>query len=127
MIVLDTHAWLWAYGNDGRLSAAAHEAIADADIVGIAAISLWEAAMLERRGRIVVNRPARDWLDAAIRHPRLRVIPVTPELAVESAALALPHGDPADRMIVATARVHGVRLVTKDGKIANAGVVETLW
>lgn len=127
MIVLDTHVWLWMHDNDARLSATARQSISAAGVVGIPAICFWEVAMLDRYGRITIKEPVVDWLKIASTREKIRVLPITPEIAAESAAVGLPHGDPADRLIVATALAHGAPLVTKDGKIADAGVVKVIW
>jgi PIN domain nuclease of toxin-antitoxin system len=122
-LLLDTHCWLWAQlGLIQKLSRAALEAIQSAESEGnlrISAISIWELAMLEKRGRIALPMNIRTWLDQALAKPGIAVTPLTPEIMIES--VYLPgnelHGDPADRMLVATARVLGATLLTKDGRL----------
>lgn len=91
-----------------------------AGMLRVAAISLWEIALLASRGRIVLGKPARLWLDEALADPGPAIEPLSPQIAVES--YELPdrfHGDPADRMIVATARATGAVLMTRDRRILD--------
>lgn len=133
-LVLDTHVWLWAVSGDREaLSAAAVEAIeagAGAGGILIPAICVWEVAMLESRGRLALSRPVGEWVDAAFRAPGTGLLGLSPEIALESTRLpGSPHGDPADRMIIASARVTGARLATRDRAIleyAAAGHVGVL-
>ena len=126
--LLDTHVWVWWVDRDRRLSASALEAL-DAfppeDRPSVADISLWEVATLVERGRLEFSIPLADWLEAAA-HPRsVRVLPVTPAIAAETAALPanFPR-DPADRLIVATARVMNLPLLTKDRQIRQSRVTQ---
>jgi PIN domain nuclease of toxin-antitoxin system len=88
----------------------------------ISAISVWELAMLEAKGRITLSRSIDEWVRAALTAPGLRLVDLTPEISLESTRLpGAPHGDPADRMIVATARVLGGTLITCDDQILSSG------
>jgi PIN domain nuclease of toxin-antitoxin system len=88
----------------------------------LAAISVWELGMLEARGRITLSRSMDEWVRAALTAPGLRLVDLTPEVAVESTRLpGDPPGDPADRMIIATTRVLGGTLVTCDAHILAYG------
>jgi PIN domain nuclease of toxin-antitoxin system len=123
-LVLDTHVWLWVVeGSQRELSARAVEEIDRASRSGdvlVSAISVWEVAMLESKGRITLSRPVEDWVRSALRAPGVRLLPLTPEIAVESARLpGSAHGDPADRILVASARVVGGRLATRDRTILD--------
>jgi PIN domain nuclease of toxin-antitoxin system len=122
LLVLDTHVWIWTVeGVVGALSDAAVAEIEAASAAGalrVSAISVWEVAMLEARGRIALARPLEEWVRAALRAPGVRLLPLEPEIAVESTRLpGTPHGDPADRILMAGARVVGGRLATCDGGI----------
>ena len=115
-VLLDTHAVHWWSTEPDRMSAAATEALSDAEELAIAAISWYELAWLAKHERIVVTIPIRSWLEQLA--SRLRTVGVTP--AVADTAVSLPSsfpGDPADRLIYATAVEHGWRLVTKDRKL----------
>jgi PIN domain nuclease of toxin-antitoxin system len=121
-LVLDTHIWLWIVeGARTRLSASAIQEIEEASRRGtvlISAISVWEVAMLEAKGRISLSRPLHEWVRAALRAPGARLLELTPEIAIESTRLpGGPNGDPADRILVASARVLGGRLATSDARI----------
>lgn len=127
VIVLDTHAWLWSSFDSSQLSSAARAAIADTEMIGISAISLWEVALLEARGRIEFPCPLLTWFADAFSVPHIQLLPLTPEIAVATTKLDLPHNDPADRIVAATALVHGYPLVTADGKIRTSTMIETVW
>ena len=126
MIVADTHAWVWWAAEDEMLSRPALTALAKTDSVGIAAITLWEVAMLVEKNRLMLDRDVLAWLQKAISKTHVVVLPLTPEVAVS--ATTTPHfRDPADRLIAATALTHGVPLVTKDERIQRSGAVATIW
>jgi PIN domain nuclease of toxin-antitoxin system len=120
--VLDTHIWIWMVeGEAGSLADSAIQDIetaARAGMVFVSAISVWEVAMLEARGRITLSQPVGQWVAAALNIPGVRLLPLSPEIAVESANLpGEPHGDPADRILIASARSIGGRLATRDHRI----------
>jgi PIN domain nuclease of toxin-antitoxin system len=122
-LLLDTHVWLWLVAGSPDLSTAARNAIERAAAAGalrIAAISLWEIALLAARGRIVLGKSVGLWLDEALADPGPAIDPLSPRVAVE--AWSLPeafHRDPADRLIVATARVVNATLMTRDRRILD--------
>ena len=120
-LLLDTHVWLWLILGTDPLSSAARRTIVDAATIGnlrIAAITLWEIAQLASRNRIVLGKPAIQWIEEAIIASFVAVEPLSAEVAVESCNLPDRfHADPADRMIVATARVTGGVLMTRDRQI----------
>lgn len=127
MIVLDTHAWIWLTSDPDRLGTVARRMIRRDRSRGIAAISCWELAMLAARGRIELDRDPVAWMDESLRAGNIQLLPLTPAVAVASAQLGSFHGDPADRLIVATALTHGASLVTKDERIWKQGLVKTAW
>jgi len=128
---LDTHAWIWWVAADRRLSHRAASAIrraAAADGAWISAISMWEVAKKVEKGQLILDRPFRQWFQAARGAAGLYVAELTPEILVESCELPQPfHGDPADQMIVATARHHNGILVTRDEALRKYAHVRTLW
>ena len=126
MIVLDTHAWVWFAADDRLLSAAALDAVRNADRIGVSAISVWEVGMLCAKGRLQVAPDVRQWVNAALSLDKIELLPLSPEVALLSTELPL-HGDPADRIIVATAQVAGGQLVTKDDRIRQSGLVPSIW
>jgi len=131
VIILDTHAWLWLCLEPRRLSPAAATAIRRAMKDGglaIASITLLEVSTMVARGRVVPGGTPETWLATLIDRSRVTIKDITP--AVATLAAHLPNtfpGDPADRLIAATARAEGVSLVTRDARIEACGVVETIW
>lgn len=124
LTVLDTHVWIWLVeGDRTALSAPAIEAIeraARGGAVRVSAISVWEVAMLEAKGRISLSRPVEDWVQAALHAPGVQLLPLGPEIAIGSTRLpGMPHGDPADRILMASARHLGGQLATCDREILN--------
>jgi PIN domain nuclease of toxin-antitoxin system len=122
LLLLDTHCWLWAQlGLTERLSRAALPAIRTAESEGnlrISVISIWELAMLEKQGRVALPMNVRTWVEQALRKPGIAVAPLTAEIAIESVHLPGElHGDSADRILVATARIIGATLLTKDARL----------
>lgn len=115
-VLVDTHALHWWSAEPDRLSETAAAALSDADELAVADITWWELAWLAQNGRIRLTVPIRSWLDALSRD--VRSIGVTPAIAIS--AVSLPEtfpGDPADRLIYATAIEYGWRLVTKDQRL----------
>jgi len=129
MIVLDTHIWVWWVHEDERLTQAQREAITanEADTVGVSAISCWEIAKLVESDRLELPSPLEEWFEQALNYPGVQLLALTPEIAIESTRLPGEfHRDPADQIIVATARVYGSSLVTSDDKILNYSHVTTI-
>lgn len=131
MIVIDTHVLVWWLTGAPGLSRKAERALAahgDPGQIVVSAISLLEIATATRRGRLRLSMPLDQWLAAVNSLPEIRVEPVSAEIAVRAGGLAEPmHGDPADRLIVATSAALGVPLVTGDKKIQAYRGVKTMW
>ena len=129
--LLDTHAWLWWVSEDRRLSARAKATIEKSqheDALWLSLISIWELAKKLEKGQLVLDRPLDQWLDVATTLPGLHLAELTRPILVESCQLPQPFpGDPADQLIVATARQHGTVLVTKDRRIRHYAHVRSLW
>jgi PIN domain nuclease of toxin-antitoxin system len=120
-IVLDTHVWK-AYVEGARISTKIVKQIDRAranDTLFISAISVWELATIAAQGRVRLSCPTLQWVSDAVTASGVVVQPLEPAIAVDSAELPLFHGDPADRMIVSTARHLGAWLVTRDSKILD--------
>jgi len=119
MIVLDTHVWVWWVDGGGQLPPV-YQALLRAEAakgLGVSAISCWEVAKLVERGRLQLTIPVEQWLALALLPPVV-LLPLSPEVAVGSTRLPPPfHRDPADQIIVATARHYSCPLVTLDGLI----------
>lgn len=121
-LLLDTHIWLWyAEGVTGRLRPASIRRLDDArkgDGLIVSAISVWEIGMHAARGRIQLAVPLRDWVERSLGVPGIRLAPLDATVAAESTLLpGEPQGDPADRFLIATARIHGIALATRDERI----------
>jgi PIN domain nuclease of toxin-antitoxin system len=118
--------WIWLF-NDGpeRIDVAALQMIeggADATPVCISAISVWELAMLEAKGRIRLPKDCLTWVGEALTAPRLALLSLSPAVAVASTRLpGVVQGDPADRILIATARVHDLTLITRDARLLAYG------
>jgi PIN domain nuclease of toxin-antitoxin system len=128
--LLDTHAWIWWIDQDRRLGAATIAALDRLPLEArpyLSGISLWEVAMLVERGRLRLDLPLSEWLEAAA-HPRsVQIVPITAAIAADVAALpASFHRDPADRIIVATARVMKLPLLSRDVRITRSRLT-TRW
>jgi PIN domain nuclease of toxin-antitoxin system len=129
--LLDTHVFLWLMQGSTELKQREHlEQAAQWGGLYLSPISCWEIGMLASRSRIHLPMPCADWLTHALKAPGLSVQPLTPEAAVEASYLPDAfHGDPADRMLVATARTQRLILATRDEKIlaySQQGYVQTL-
>ena len=131
MIVLDTHALVWWVSGDAQLSRKARHAIEAESPEGgilVSAISAWEVAMLIKAGRLVLTMDTNAWLEQVALIPAIRFVPVDVQLSVLSVDLPGEfHKDPADRLIVATARHYAVPLVTADLKIRGYPYVQSIW
>lgn len=129
MIVLDTHAWVWWVHGDEKLTPSQTGVVEDAEsgVIGVSAISCWEVAKLVERGRLELPCSVEEWLDLALGYPGVRLLELSPEIAVASTRLPGDfHKDPADQIIVATARVNGCPLVTSDQRLIFYEHVETV-
>ncbi len=131
MILLDPHAFLWLCLEPKRLSRLATAAIRQATNTGglvIASISLWEIAMLVSLGRLLPHGTPENWLSELIETSGVTVKEITPAIAVLSTQFPRDFpGDPADRMIAATARADGISLVTRNQGIRASKLVKTVW
>lgn len=125
-VLLDTHVVQWWSAEPERLSPAAGATVAAADELAVAAITWFELAWLARRGRIVVEIPVRSWLEQL--SLQVRTLGLTAAIADTAAGLPTDFpGDPADRLVYATAVEHGVRLVTKDARLRDRPGSITVW
>ncbi len=122
VIILDTHIWVWWVHGTSELSAS-HRALIDSSQetgIGVSAISCWEISKLVRRQRLSLPCPVFDWLRQSLAYPGIQLIELSPRICVESAELpGTFHKDPADQIIVATARILDAPIVTVDHKILS--------
>lgn len=129
MIALDTHIWVWWVHGDPRLTENQFGHLREHEVqgFGISVISCWEVAKLVEYRRLVLPYPLAEWFDQALAYPGMRLLPLTPRIALASTQLPGDfHRDPADQIIVATARTHDWPLLTSDGRILRYPHVRTL-
>lgn len=129
MIVLDTHVWISHVQDSQRLGAEQQRIIEQNEDsgIGVCAISLWEISKAVELGRLSFSVPLEDWFAIALSYPGISLLPLTPRIAVESTRLPGSfHRDPADQLIVATARVLDCPVVTRDSKILSYTHVKLL-
>lgn len=127
--LLDTCAWLRLIDSPETLSMAARDVLSDAAVypVGLATISIWEVARKESLGKLGLSKSSKEWLSEASKVTGVELIELTHGIAWESCHLPEPfHRDPADQIIVATARLHNLTLITTDGKIIDYPHVQTV-
>lgn len=128
MKLLDTHTWLWLVSDPDRLSPIAAKAIAEDKRLALSAISCWEFSDLLRQGKIGLDREPLEWMEQSIAEFGIELLPLTPAIAVRSSLLGPGFkGDPADRIIVATAMVQAVPLITSDQTLRSTQIVEAIW
>ena len=125
-LILDTHTWLWfETGNKEKFSSAILSKIENGlenGQVSVCAISMWEISMLASKKRINLHTPTLQWLKKSLETKGLSLIPLTPEITTESADLPdFFHGDPADRIIIASARLTNSILISQDQEILAYG------
>lgn len=129
MVILDTHIWIWWLHEPNKLSHRQIDEIKknEEDIIGISSISCWEIAKLVEYKRLALPLPIDDWFEHAFIYPGSQIINLTPDIAIESTRLPGDfHRDPADQIIVATARVYGCPVITADWKILKYPFVNSI-
>ena len=129
MILLDTHIWVWWVDGGGNLTAKQlqHLQTNQSQRLGVSIISCWEVAKLVEIGRLKLGDPLSVWMAQALAYAGIRLIDLTPAIAIESTQLPQPfHRDPADQIIVATSRLLKVPLLTADNKLLQYAHVVTL-
>lgn len=125
--LLDTHVWLWHLRGDDALSLQARRHIeATLDNCWLSPVSVWETGLLHQRGRIHIRKDFRRWVEEARKTLPLHPAPLNAEVAVTSLEIDLPHPDPADRFLAATARTYELTLITADRRLLHSPSVETL-
>lgn len=129
MIVLDTHVRVWWVHGDSHLISQQNQWLQqyESQGLGVSAISCWEAAKLVECNRLTLPCPVGDWMRQALAYPGIKLLPISPAIAVESTQLpGTFHRDPADQIVVATARVYNSPLLTADTKILAYPHVQSL-
>jgi PIN domain nuclease of toxin-antitoxin system len=117
-LLLDTHIWIWSHLAPERLSPKVVSRLAAPETqIWLSPISVWEFLLLVERGRIVLELDIEAWLEAAFVSAAIREAPLNREVARRSRTVKLPHQDPADRFLAATAQVYDLTLVTDDARL----------
>lgn len=131
MIILDTHVLVWLVADPKKLSEKASKRIdreAKKSELLVSSISVWEIYMLVKGGRLKLSMDVDTWFEKIEQMTFLQFAPIDNSIAAKSVMLPEPlHSDPADRMIVATAREYGAVLITSDKRLLNYSQVQTLW
>ena len=126
MIILDTHIFIWATEKlVEKIPAKIRSALIAELVLGVSTISLWEIAMLVDKGRVILSMPLLSWFKAALSMPKVKLLPITAEVAARSGSLPI-HGDPADRLIAATAIEHDCFLATLDVPLRQFSLLKTI-
>ncbi len=126
-LLLDTHIWLWSLLAPGHLAERVRDHLEDpAHELWISPISAWEVLVLVEKGRVVLERDAVSWIRNVFRDLHFREAPLTHEVALRSRTIDLPHRDPADRFLVATAAVYELTLITADERLLGSGACSVL-
>ena len=124
-LLLDTHIWLWSILDPARLSTRTRGSLASRDNeLWLSPVSLWESLLLAERGRIELDAEPRAWLREARNATPVVEAPLTFDVALASRTIAVPHDDPADRFIAATAKVYDLTLVTADRRLSECLDIE---
>ena len=128
MIILDTHIWIWWVNDSPRMTEQYKKWIQyyQSQALGISIISCWEIAKLVEKNRLVLSISVDEWLQIALTYPGVQLLDLTVPIVVKSSQLTGFHKDPADQIIVATAKVYDCFLLTVDSKILNYTEVKTL-
>ena len=129
--MLDTHTWIWWHMNPQKLSQKVKRIVGNTnryDEILLSAISPWEFSKLLEKKRIGISCDPEDWINSALDMPKFRLVHLSPVLAYRSTVLPQPfHSDPADQIIVATAREENATILTKDTRILTYKNVRSLW
>jgi PIN domain nuclease of toxin-antitoxin system len=130
-LLLDTHILIWWIAEEAALARvhaqAITEALSSGERLAVSAITFWEIAKLVESGKLRLLRSIDQMFDELDNHPQLAVLPLSSRVSLESTRLGPRfHRDPADQIIVATARVYGLRLVTADTRIQQSGTVSVV-
>jgi PIN domain nuclease of toxin-antitoxin system len=119
-LLLDTYIWVWSVGQPARLSKRVGKALGNpANELWVSPISTWKLLLLYRKGRVLLEPDAATWIAAAHSRGPFKEAPVTHDVAMETEKVVIPHHDPADRFLAATAKVYGLTLVTADDNLLS--------
>ena len=120
--LLDTCALVWLANGNDRMPARVRKELAAADELYVSSVSAWEISRKLQKGTLILDDDMRTIWTNLVESYRLKVLPVTPEIAIASTELPEIHKDPADRFIIATAKVGKLQVVTSDGRFSEYGI-----
>ena len=126
-LLLDTHIWLWSTLEPQRLSRRVGKAMADpANELWLSPVNVGELIVLLRQGRLTLPNDVAAWVDNTMQDLQLNEAPLTVEVALAISSIDLPHGDPADHFLAATAKVFDLTLVTADEHLMHLPGIHVL-
>jgi PIN domain nuclease of toxin-antitoxin system len=126
-LLLDTHIWIWSFLEPRNIAPRAAEALQDpSNEKWLSPISLWELMLLVEKGRVTLNLSVEEWIGQALREAPIREAPLTAEVVLATNKISLPHRDPADRFLAATALAFGLTLVTSDVRLLSVKGLSSL-
>jgi PIN domain nuclease of toxin-antitoxin system len=126
-LLLDTHIWIWSVLDPDKLSARVKKEMTNSENqLWLSSISVWELILLHRKRRVELDAELGPWISRNLDTLKLNEAPLTIDVALAAPAVNLPHGDPADHFLVATAKVFGLTLVTADERLIHAAGIEVL-
>jgi len=126
-LLLDTHIWIWSILEPERLTSRVTKELGDAsNQLWLSSISVWEVVLLHRKRRIQVGANFSEWAERAMKTIPVNEVPLTFDVALAVSSVKLPHDDPADQLLVASAKVFGLTLVTADRNLVNAEGIQVL-
>ena len=126
-LLLDTHIWLWSHLEPDRLGKRVRNAlIASSNQLWLSPISVWEVLLLAEKGRVAIDGDPRAWIESAWSRAPMHEAPINHEVALRSRLVSVPHQDPADRFLAATAQAYDLTLVTDDKHLLRGKGYQTL-
>ena len=127
MVIMDTHAWVWWVNQDKDRFPVHLYHYLESEVMVISVISIYEVSILVERGRVGLTLPLNQWILEALEGSGIDVVPVSRKIAEKAGVLPDIHGDPMDRILIATAQVFGLSLISKDRKIEQYPDLQTIW
>jgi PIN domain nuclease of toxin-antitoxin system len=126
-LLLDTHIWIWSVGDPQRLSRRVAKALEDVqNQLWLSPVSIWEALLLHRKGRLKVPEGFSTWVTRALTTMPLTEAPLNFEVAAALTAVSLPHADPADHFLAASAKAFGLTLITSDRNLIRTKEISVM-
>ena len=125
--LLDTNAWIWLFSDPQRIRQEVRDILNHESVVGLSPMSIVEVAQKAEKGRLIFRLPIAQWVQSALPDGRLKLVEISSVIALRAYEWPADfHGDPADRLIAATASIHRLTLVTSDEKLLARSDLKTL-